>query len=103
MTMHVYLARNPLSITDTLPTVLQVTQFPYAFLQKLLKSCKNSFWLGVFSAFLELRKCIENQYSIVSPVWLNESICINNKNVFYKQWLEKVYVKYQIFTMTMVK
>ena len=45
--------------------------------------------MGFFSACLELRKCIETNSNILSPVWYNESICINNKSVFYKQWFEK--------------
>ena len=47
------------------------------------------FGLIFFSAFKKLRKCIETNSNILSPVWYNESMCINNKSVFYKQWFEK--------------
>ena len=62
-------------VIDTLPDVLHITNFGYAFMFKLIKTCKNAFWIDVFSAFLELRKCIETNSNILSPVWYNESIC----------------------------
>ena len=61
-------------VIDTLPDVLHITDFGYAFMFKLIKTCKNAFWIDVFSAFLELRKCIETNSNILSPVRYNESI-----------------------------
>ena len=76
-------------VIETLPDVLHITDFGYAFMFKMIKTCKNAFWIDVFSAFLELRKCIETNSNILSPVWYNESTCINNKGVSYKQSFEK--------------
>ena len=77
-------------VIDTLPDVLHITDIGYAFMFKIIKTCKNAFWIdGFFSAFLELRKCIETNSNILSPVWYNESTCINNKGVSYKQSFEK--------------
>ena len=53
-------------VIDTLPDVLHITNFGYAFMFKLIKTCKNAFWINVFSAFLELRKCIETNSNVPS-------------------------------------
>ena len=38
-------------VIDTLPDVLHITNFGYAFMFKLIKTCKNAFWIDVFQPF----------------------------------------------------
>lgn len=47
------------------------------------------FGLIFFPALSDLRLCIDNLTSVLSPVWYNQGICINNKSVCYRSWLKK--------------
>lgn len=76
-------------IISTFPNILNMTIVGRQILYQLSKTCKNLFWKDVFLSFFELRKCTDSELSILSPIWFNESICINNKYVFYKQWFLK--------------
>lgn len=51
----------------------------------IFKTFKNLFWKDFLCHSFEQRKCTDSEQSLLSLIWFNESMCINNKYVFCKQ------------------
>lgn len=76
-------------IKDLITDISYLAIYGVDFYRKFKKDVKNAFWIDVFSALSDLRLCIDNLTSVLSPVWYNQDICINSKSVCYRSWLKK--------------
>ena len=62
------------------------------YTKNTVKTPKNTFWKDVL---LSWEKVIEKElkfnwhFFLVSPIWFNNKIMIDNKSIFYKDWFEK--------------
>lgn len=63
--------------------------------------CSVIHFLFFFQALFDLRQCIDNQMSVLSPEWFNQAICLNNKSVGYRSWIKGVQFDF-IFIFTIL-
>ena len=82
----------------------ELCQFGNEYILKCQKETKNKFWKDVLQSLYEFNVLLpktENLSILKLPIWYNESIKINRKTVFYKNWyLSGISIVQDLFTNT---
>ena len=62
------------------------------YTKNTVKTPKNTFWKDVLLSWakvIEKERNFNWHFFLVSPIWFNNKIKIDNKSIFYKEWFEK--------------
>ena len=63
------------------------------FIQQCIKNCSNKFWSDVLKSLQKFAKSSDHtsneKISVKLPLWYNQNIRINKKDIFYKEWYKK--------------
>jgi hypothetical protein len=62
------------------------------YTKNTVKTQKNTFWKDVLLSWekvIEKERKFNGHFFLVSPIWFNNKIMIDNKSIFYKDWFEK--------------
>ena len=70
----------------------KIFNFGNGYISYIKENVKNKFWKNVFHAwytFIDKEENFTWEYFLSSPLWMNKTIKIENKPVFYEDWFRK--------------